>query len=747
MTATRTTETTGGLTQSDLSRFESLGIGPDLLAAAQVRRVSDREARRDFGITGSPSMDMAGIIFPYVHPVTDYRATARLRRDNPEIENGKEKNKYISASRDTRHLYFPPGSQAKLADAQIPFALVESEKGALALAAFSERRSMSLLPVGMGGCWGWRGATGKTENTRGKRVVETGPLYELNYFANRKGFVMLDSNVATNPKVSAAEASLVAELRKLKCEVRLCRLPHVDGLNGPDDYVGTCGDDAMAAVLASARTVGADDGSEEWEEVQSLGGELPPVEPFDPELLPESLRPMVEDVADRMQVPLDFPAVVVMAILAGLCGRRAIIQPKKNDHSWTVTPNLWGGIIAPPGMMKSPVISSLTAPARAIESELRQQHHDALCEFEESKERAELEKQAWKEDYKRKAKRGAPRPSMPESHLTRPTERRLLTTDATYEGLQLMLAENPAGIFVLRDELSGWLASLERPGRETERSFSLECWSGDSSFTIDRIGRGSVHAEHCCVSLFGGIQPAKLCAYLADALRDGPTNDGLIQRFQLLVWPDVKRDWIYQDRPPNAEAIKIAEEVYRRIVSIDVENPLRLTFSPDAQALFVAYLTALQTRISSDEESSFMQAHLAKYRKLMPALALLIALADGCLDAVGLDHAEKAADWCEYLELHARRVYASRINPERLAAISLGHKLRKGWKRNERCFSVRQVYLNDWTGLSTPDEVRAALRILEDAGWVRRRTATSSTGRPSEIYDISPRIGEHNGDH
>ena len=57
-------------------------------------------------------------------------------------------------------------------------------------------------------------------------------------------------------------------------------------------------------------------GGEGWPEPEKLGEELPPVPHFDADLLPASLRPMVEDVADRMQVPLDFPAIVSISTLA-----------------------------------------------------------------------------------------------------------------------------------------------------------------------------------------------------------------------------------------------------------------------------------------------------------------------------------------------------------------------------------------------------------------------------------------------
>lgn len=495
--------------------------------------------------------------------------------------------------------------------------------------------------------------------------------------------------------------------------------------------------EAFAALKVSPSIAAA----EGWPEPELLGSELPPVPQFDAGLLPASLRPMVEDVTDRMQTPLDFAAVVSVVTLAALCGRRALMQPKEHDRSWIVTPNLWGGIVAGPGMMKSPLVSIVTEPARALEADWRAKYADALREYKAAQERAKLDSAVWAESYKRAKKKDENVPAKPRFDLPEPSQRRLIAVDATFESLHQLLAANPAGVFVLRDELSGWLASLERQGRESERAFYLECWSGDTGFTIDRIGRGSIHVEHCCVFLFGGIQPARLRAYLADVLRDGPSNDGLIQRFQLLVWPDSKSDWEYRDRAPNASAMRAADIVYRRIAGMSAENPLRLKFNPDAQKLFVAWLTDLEKRLRADDTSPFMLAHLAKYRKLMPALSLLFSLADKSLEAVALHHAQQAADWCEYLAHHARRVYALRISPERLAALALARKLQKGWKRDSGTFTIRDVYSNDWSGLGTPDEVRAAVRVLEDAGWVRAEPHKPETGRPSEVYAINPRIG------
>src|SRR5271169_951293 len=95
------------LNAADLRMFASLGIPAELLVQAGVRRVTDSEAREEFGICGDGNMD--GIIFPYFDPSTRSRVTARLRRDTPEIVEEKPKRKYVSPYGDRRLLYFSPG--------------------------------------------------------------------------------------------------------------------------------------------------------------------------------------------------------------------------------------------------------------------------------------------------------------------------------------------------------------------------------------------------------------------------------------------------------------------------------------------------------------------------------------------------------------------------------------------------------------------------------------------------------------
>ncbi len=490
--------------------------------------------------------------------------------------------------------------------------------------------------------------------------------------------------------------------------------------------------------------------AEPWPEPEPLGGKLPPVMALTPEMLPPALRPMVEDIAARMQMPLDFPAVGLMEALAAAVGRRARMQPKERDP-WAVIPNLWGGIVAEPGSKKSHVLSEVMQPLKTLEREWQEEHRAAMQEHGLALEQAEFAKSVWKDAARKAMQAGKPTPARPTEAPEEPAQRRLMAGDATMQKMHEILAANPAGILVLRDELTGWFAQLDKPGREGERTFYLEDWNGDTGHSIDTISRGSVFVPHLCLSLFGGIQPSRLRSLLAEALRGGPANDGLMQRFQLLVWPDPLREQRqYVDRERDTAAARRVEAIFRRVVLLDPENPVLFRFDAEAQELFRAWLPDLENRAAHPRESAAMRAHLAKYASLMPSLALLFALCDGGSNGmVTLAHAQMAAAWCDYLESHARRVYSAQAPTEQANAVTLGRHLAAGeLGKPGATFSLRELYRKGWEGLGDAESARAALAILEEGGWVRELPAPErKNGRPkSARYVISPFLEPRHGD-
>lgn len=137
--------------------------------------------------------------------------------------------------------------------------------------------------------------------------------------------------------------------------------------------------DVACALVEGAQTP-TNDSSGDWPEPRPLPCALPSVHAFDRSLLPESLRPWVEDIAERIQCPIDFPAVGAMVGLAAVVGRKVGIRPKQQDD-WLVTPNLWGAIIGRPGIMKSPALSEVLKPIKRLEVEAKEEFEQARQDY------------------------------------------------------------------------------------------------------------------------------------------------------------------------------------------------------------------------------------------------------------------------------------------------------------------------------------------------------------------------------
>jgi Protein of unknown function (DUF3987) len=479
----------------------------------------------------------------------------------------------------------------------------------------------------------------------------------------------------------------------------------------------------------------------EWPEPKPLSGTLAEVPVFDPDWLPDSVRGRVIDVAERFQVPPDYPAAALLGMLGGAIGRRALMRPKQFDE-WTVYPNLWGGIIGRSGVMKTPLLNAVLGP-------LRRRQDLAMAIFES--ELDEYERLTGDFGARKRVRRavfagrdGGDHDQPLDGEIPQPPSCvRYVANDASVEKLHLLLRDNPAGLLYVRDELAGWMAQMDK--RVRDRAFFLETWDGNGEFTFDRVGRGTVHARNLCLSVFGGIQPGRLQTYVADAAGGGAGDDGFLQRFQLLVWPDVVREWEEVDRQTNVTAERQVESLLDRILLLSPEDPLRTRFSAEAQERFGEWRRELEQKVRSGTLSPPMESHLAKARSLLPKLALIFHLAesDSPDGEITLKQTERAAAVCAYLEAHARRVYGSVASlPQRLAA-TLGQKLRSG-QLGAR-FSLRDVYLHGWTGLDTAERARTAVAVLVDAGWVRRVNVEPGPagGRPTEEFLVNPAVHAH----
>ena len=521
-----------------------------------------------------------------------------------------------------------------------------------------------------------------------------------------------------------------------------------------NDLHQLAGADAVRASIDDATAITAETGYG-WPDPTPLPDALPPVDRFDADLLPVALRGWVMDIAHRMQCPADFPAVAALVALSSLIGARAVIQPKARDD-WQVVPNLWGAVVGRPGVKKSPALGEALKPLNRLqqsEFELWQAAHDAWA--------LDCKVMAMQGDANEKKAKGlagkdpaAARALLePVDTPAEPTARRFIVNDATVEKLGELMQQNPWGTLSYRDELYGLLTGLDKQGQEGSRAFYLQSYDGNQGYTFDRIGRGTVHIPRVCLAMIGGIQPGRIQEYVRGAVAGGSADDGLLQRFGLTVWPDVTGDFVHVDQWPDTPAKQTAWSVFERLAGLQPASDTEPTvwrFDDAAQALFVEWLVPFETEIRGDDLHPAMVSHLSKYRKLIPALALVFALID-TPDSGGVIHEGellRALAWGDYLRSHANRLYAAAVTPETTDAVTLLSRIRAG-KLTDRdgvilnSFTPRQVALKHWAGLGTPDAVRKAADVLADYDWLRRDVVQSGDalgrGRPSDRYTVNPR--------
>jgi Protein of unknown function (DUF3987) len=297
------------------------------------------------------------------------------------------------------------------------------------------------------------------------------------------------------------------------------------------------------------------------------------------------------------------------------------------------------------------------------------------------------------------------------------------------------------------------LQHLDREDQAVARGFYLSAWSGQQPYTFDRITRGHRHIDAACVSVLGNTQPARISEYIRRANYGGAGGDGLIQRFGLLVWPDASDNWKDVDEYPDRIAREKIWEVYQRISKIDESTAFKLgaekgpydktpalRFDQSAHADFLDWREDLERQVRSGELSPAFEGYLAKFRKLVPALALINHLADAGEGPVSRRALLKALSAAAYLRSHARRVYGSANEGELAAAKAILAHIRKGDLKDG--FTARDVHQRGWAHLTERAQVGAGLGLLNELDYVAQTTFATSTqgGRPKTVYRINPRV-------
>ncbi len=199
---------------------------------------------------------------------------------------------------------------------------------------------------------------------------------------------------------------------------------------------------------------------------------------------------------------------------------------------------------------------------------------------------------------------------------------RYALTDATVEKLGVILAGQPRGALVFRDELAGWLQGMTRySGGGSDRPFWLEA-DGGRGFSVERLCRDPVHIDFLSVGVLGGIQPDRL-----KTLPFKSDDDGLLARFLPVSRPaPIKRPTAGADEAFLSTAFERLLALQMPLTEEGHPRPWFVPFAEDAAALFQDYRETVRGWETGAE--GLLLSYMGKLPGIAVRLSLILAFLD-----------------------------------------------------------------------------------------------------------------------
>jgi hypothetical protein len=522
-------------------------------------------------------------------------------------------------------------------------------------------------------------------------------------------------------------------------------------------------DDATTAIMERMQTVGlpADELADcprqianAWRTPRTPLGAAPTAEspqsdppeayrPFPADALPEPLASFVTEAEAAIGCDASYVALPLLACVAAAIGttRRLELKP-----GFAVPAILWTVIVGESGTSKTPALKAVLEHVRERQSRLFEAHRAVEQDYNAQLLEHEKAVALW-----RRSTSAGPAPIAP---TPTPAERAYVS-DTTVEALAVILADNQRGILVTRDELAGWLGSLDRyaQGKGADEAFWLSSFNAEP-VTVDRRtgNRKSIYVPTAAVYVTGGIQPAVLQRALGQERRES----GLLARLLLTSPPPRPKQWRETSISPltRDQLHRVLDRLYDLQPDADdpgAPRPALLSLDPDAKRLWIEFYDAHNTETA--EHIGDLAAAWSKLEEITARLALLIhevRIAANVSDVPDPDRVDTvtmaaAIRLIEWFKHETQRVYAILAENDIDRALRRDRDRLVHWlERRGGTTTARDAQTNcRW--LKRPGAAEAALDELVKAGagsWVP--TPAGTPGKPTRRFVLAGATADQN---
>lgn len=302
----------------------------------------------------------------------------------------------------------------------------------------------------------------------------------------------------------------------------------------------------------------------------------------------------IECVARMTQSPIDFVVSTIFAFASGAIGSRILL---KDPKGYLNPPALWVCLLAPSGIGKTPVLTEISKPFEVMEKDFEKKYKKMRKE--------------WKRN-------GANENEIPVKHHA-------YISNTTMEGIGKVLANEPNGSILCRDEISGWFRDFGRYSSSASGDIQgwLNIWDRKTYVTALATKEVETVVEPT-LALIGGTQPEELPQILKQELFD----DGLVARL-LWCYPECRKPMKYLSEPLPDCLTSFWKGLVRNLYTI---TPSTITMSQSAQKLFIEYWEYLAS-LNASCENPEIQKFLPKFQIYVEKWAIMAeVLSSRCCD-------------------------------------------------------------------------------------------------------------------
>lgn len=330
------------------------------------------------------------------------------------------------------------------------------------------------------------------------------------------------------------------------------------------------------------------------------------VNDFPIDIFPEHIQGYILEVHKTLNASIDYLGSSLLWVISLCVGNAIKIEIKSG---WVEAGVVWIAIVGRAGIGKSHNINAMTFPLNEVNSREVKRFSEQIKRYDEYKNLTKDEKKHAIE-------------------IEEPKKTQFIVGNITMESFFDHHEQNPNGIGIFRDELSGWIKDLNQYRQGSDLETYLSCWSNQQIILTRKVSK-SAYVDKAFVPILGGVQPSILSLHYTPENKD----NGFIDRW-LLCYPELEIEK-YNENEMSERLINWYSEyiigffdaIKNKFVKKDnygKQEHFVSRFNDESKVEWIRIFNKITDLQNSETENEYLKSILPKQKSYVARFALLL---------------------------------------------------------------------------------------------------------------------------